>query len=97
MLEYKIHTQRDKTFSGAFDPPRLKQPSMRTPRMDGGLRRDSRSPTSGARSCSSSSGPSIPPAQRHEPDTNGETPLNHRGVACCSATDRRVAERRPAA
>ena len=26
----------------------------------------------------------MPPAQRHEPDTNGETPLNHRGVTCCT-------------
>jgi hypothetical protein len=24
MFEYKIHTQRDKTFSGAFDPTELK-------------------------------------------------------------------------
>ncbi len=28
--------------------------------------------------------PSIPPALRHEPDTNGATPLNHRGVTCCT-------------
>ena len=32
MFEHKIHTQRDKTFSGHSPPPRLKQPSMRTPR-----------------------------------------------------------------
>jgi hypothetical protein len=47
MFEYKIHTQRDKTFSGAFDPTELEAASMRTPRMDGGLRRDSWSPASG--------------------------------------------------
>ena len=47
MFEYKIHTQRDKTFSGAFDPTELEAASMRTPRMDGGLPRDSWSPASG--------------------------------------------------
>jgi hypothetical protein len=46
MFEYKIHTQRDKTFSGAFDPTEF-EAALNAHATDGGLRRDSWSPASG--------------------------------------------------
>jgi Domain of unknown function (DUF4177) len=98
MFAYKIHTQRDKTFSGAFDPTEF-EAALNAHGADGWRLAEGFKVSSLWKSeiVLILERPPIPPAQRHEPDTNGETPLNHRGVACCSATDRRVAERRPAA
>ena len=88
MFEYKIHTQRDKTFSGAFDPTEF-EAALNAHAADGCRLAERFMVSSLWKSMKSEivlilERPSIPPAQRHEPDTNRATPLNHRGVTCCT-------------
>src|SRR4051794_10549402 len=78
MFENRIHTQRDKTFSGAFDPTELKQPSMRTPRMDGSLRSGQAAPDAFPEL---EDYPDWVPPPDPEPGRGQPSPLLHYGAA----------------
>jgi hypothetical protein len=97
MFEDEIHTQRDKTFSGAFDPTEF-EAFLNAHDADGWRLTEGFMVSSLWKSMKSEivlilERFSIPSARRHEPDTNGATPPNHGSVT--SGTDH--AERRDGA